>query len=286
MEVFSKFGRLKGQWLQWSVTVKLVVVNVAIFLILRILAIVGGLSDTPSLLEASLGAVELPGSWPLLVRAPWTLLTYMFVQFDVTHLLFNMIWLYWFGTIFTAFNLSWRLLPLYIYGGIAGALVFMLTAGGGGCLIGSSAAISAIVAATAMIIPNYSVQLLLIGNVKLKWIAIVTIGIDVLFVSSGGSNLGGHIAHLGGALMGVVYALALRRGTDVAWPLKRATEAIRALVNRPRRAPKAATTTTEVPSQATIDAILDKIRRSGYTSLTPAERATLFSAGSKNSPPK
>lgn len=284
-----------GQFARMSVLLKIIIVNVAVFLLLRLTFIATGLAGEQGWFASLLSSLALSGDPLQLLVRPWTVVTYMFTQFEVTHILFNMLWLYWFGTIFLQVMPSRRVLPLYLYGGLAGAIFFIvagLTMPFPGTLIGSSAAVIAIVAATAMIVPDYPVRLLFIGEIKLKWIAIVTIGIDLLGLN--GSNVGGHIAHLGGAVAGIAFALALRRGTDITRPVAGAIDALGATFSRrrpasPPRRPASSpgqacdpTTSRPRPDMAEIDRILDKIKHSGYTSLTPEERQTLFSAGSNS----
>ena len=254
---------LKSRWLSMSILIKIILVNIAVFVLLRILAIVAAFSGNGEIIKAGFNAVQLPASFVALATHPWTILTYMFVQYDLLHLIFNMLWLYWFGTIFLTVNPSRRLLPVYLYGGLAGALVFLFVGPitGSDGLIGASASVIAIVTATAMMVPNYSVQLFLIGNVRLKWVAIITVAIDIL--SLGGIETGSHISHLGGAIAGVVYVI-LRKHSKL---LTKSTPASEKISGAP---------------VDTIDAILDKIKRSGYTSLTPQERARLFEASREN----
>ena len=128
-----------------------------------------------------------------------------------------------------------------------------------------------------------------LGAVSLKWVAIVTIAIDLLSVT--GANAGGHLAHLGGALVGVIYALSMRHGHDITAPLNAVIDRIVNLFRRkprmgkfqnyrrhtstPPRKPQAGSRVSR-EDQAELDAILDKIKKSGYTSLTPEERKRLF----------
>ena len=253
--------------------IKIIIINAIIFLLLRIIAVGAALSGHLEIIDNILAFVQLPGTLAALLTRPWTILTYMFSHYDPTHILFNMLWLYWFGSIFMTLNQPWRLLPLYLYGGIAGAAVYLMAGAvtGAAGLIGASAAVIAIVTATAMMAPEFSVRLFLIGNIKLKWIAVITIGIDIL--SLWGSDLGGPIAHLGGALLGLIYALALRQGTDLAIPLKKLADRF-SLSRRTNTPPRTAPSS----SLENVDDILDKIKRSGYTSLTNHERQILFGA--------
>ena len=212
----------------------------------------------------------------LLARAPWTVLTYMFAQYDVLHILFNMLWLYWFGTIMLYRCTPAQMLTLYLYGGLGGALLFLaaynllpLFAGSTGMLIGSSASVMAIVTATAILMPDFGMRLLFIGDVKLKWIALATVALVLLGVS--GANAGGEIAHVGGIIVGCVFGMMLKRGTDITRPVRRLFDRRPARRPGPRPAP-----TIGDDDRRDLDAILDKIKRSGYSALTPDERRRLF----------
>lgn len=291
---------ISARFSRCDILMKIIIINVAVFLVLRLIAIVAILTLDKSLTTAACMTVELPASLPLLLRRPWTLITYMFAQIDVLHILFNMLWLYWFGSIFTSLTTVRRLLPLYIYGGLGGAILFIAAyntlpyfAGSEGLLIGSSAAVIAIVTATAFMAPDYKVGLLFLGPVSLKWIAAVTIGIDFLSVTD--TNAGGHIAHLGGALTGMAYILMLRRGVDLAAPFNRAADSIvnslRRMADSLRRRPSSGRhkaphrtkgySTASAADAADLDIILDKIKKSGYSSLTAAEKKRLFDVSNR-----
>ena len=212
---------LKNKWVYGSMLVRLIYINVAFFALLHIATLVLTFTDIKP--EYALTWIELPSSPDLFITQPWTIITYMFAQYDLLHILFNMLWLYWFGTIFLLTDTSKRMLALYIYGGICGGALFMAVYNlvpaynyTLAWLIGSSASVIAIVTATAVMHPDYKVGLLFFGPVALKWIAIITIAID--FFSITGDNGGGHIAHIGGALTGVIYAVALKHGTDITKP--------------------------------------------------------------------
>ncbi len=258
---------LRSKWRFGSMLMRIVMVNVAVTLLLHLLTLI--FYFTPLDQGEVLEWVEFPSAVSLWLRRPWTIITYMFVQFDLLHLLFNMLWLYWFAAVFLLADSARRLLALYIYGGIGGALLFMGAynlSGHFGLLIGSSASVLAIVVATAMRHPDYKVGLMFIGEVSLKWIAIITIAID--FISIGGSNTGGHVAHIGGAIVGLIYALTERRGFDITKPFCRIGDAIANLFHRRPRPAKSA--------EAELDDILAKVKRSGYGSLSAAEKAKLF----------
>lgn len=278
-----------------TMLMKIVVINIAVFLVLNIISIVMIFAGEESGRFIVEQWVAMPGNFGRLARHAWTPLSYMFSQIEPLHLIFNMLWLYWFGIVFQLMSTPKRMIGLYLLGGLGGAALYLLAvntipyfAGHGGLLIGSSASVIAIVTATAIMAPDYRMNLLFLGAVSLKWIAIVTIGIDLLSVT--GSNAGGHIAHLGGAAVGARFALGLKRGHDITAPLNSLIDAI---VNLFRRRPKVrparfrasgapsaprpkAPSAASAADQAELDNILDKIKKSGYSSLTADERARLF----------
>lgn len=304
---------LRSRYAAATVPVRFVMVNVAVFVIVRVLALVCLLFAVDAMPAIEL--LEMPSNPVKFVHQPWSLISYMFLHYDVMHILFNMLWLYWFGAMFHQIFGTRRFVGLYFLGGIGGALLYMLAynvlplfSSTEGLLLGASASVLAIVAATAVRQPDYKVGLLFFGQISLKWIAIVTIFIDV--ISIGSSNAGGHIAHLGGALTGAAFALADRRGTDItAW----FNRAIDWLVNLTRRRPRVKvgnfhkspfTRTKQQPrddnrrqprddkqqderdngrrhtmtpaEEAEMDEILKKIKLSGYSSLTAEEKRRLF----------
>ena len=304
---------LRSRYAAATVPVRFVMVNVAVFVIVRVLALVCLLFAVDAMPAIEL--LEMPSNPVKFVHQPRSLISYMFLHYDVMHILFNMLWLYWFGAMVHQIFGPRRFVGLYFLGGIGGALLYMLAynvlplfSSTEGLLLGASASVLAIVAATAVRQPDYKVGLLFFGQISLKWIAIVTIFIDV--ISIGSSNAGGHIAHLGGALTGAAFALADRRGTDItAW----FNRAIDRLVNLTRRRPRVKvgnfhnspfTRTKQQPrddnrrqprddkqqderdngrrhtmtpaEEAEMDEILKKIKLSGYSSLTAEEKRRLF----------
>lgn len=272
--------RWSGALRRRSATAWLITVNVGVFLAVRITAAIAELAGSANP-AAILQWLALPSSPSVALMEPWTMVTYMFTQYDVLHLLFNMVWLYWFGRMFMLLSTSGRMLAVYALGGITGAAVYLTACAavpgiGGSMLLGSSAAVLAIVTATAMAMPDYGVSLFLLGEVKLKWIAVTAVALDLLGMSAG--NAGGHIAHLGGAAAGLLYGLALRRGYDVYGRVRRfAKSARRRRHSRGRTGVMLHVDTRRGAEDArTLDELLDKVKRSGYSSLTDAERAELY----------
>ena len=295
---------IKQRFTSASMLMKIIYINIAVFIAIRLAAIVCILFNID--VQSIESVVALPHSFSLLAYRPWTAITYMFAHYDVLHILFNMLWLYWFGRIFLFSSTPKQMVVLYFYGGLAGGLLYILAysylpyfVGKSALLIGASASIMAIVVVAAIRHHDYNLRLLFIGNVQLKWIAIVTIAIDLLSVTD--INSGGHIAHIGGAIMGAIYALALNRGTDITRHVNAAIDSIASLfsrdrVSKPRRVkkpkaskepkksaeketPKATATADDTDNkadQAELDAILDKVKRSGYSGLTDEEKKRLF----------
>lgn len=275
---------------------KLVWINIAVFVLLRITAIVCMFAGTPGFLEEVMRQVQLPSHLSTLATRPWTVITYMFSQYDVLHILFNLLWFYWFGTLFRMVSTPRQMLALYIYGGLGGAVMFLLAynliptfAYTHGWLIGSSASVIAIVTATAILMPDFRMHLLFIGSVSLKWIAIATIGLVLIGVT--GSNAGGEFAHIGGVIVGAWYGLMMKRGQDITRPLNRLFDmfvngwhsitSIRLRNKTPKSSYKYQSSSASSPSindddRAQLDEILDKIKKSGYAALTPEERKRLF----------
>lgn len=283
------------RWKTGGILTRLIFVNIAVFLLLRIVAIVitlgGGNADT-----LWIQWFELPSNVVMLLHRPWTLLTYMFAQYGIFHLLFNILWLYWFGRFFMYVNTPKQLFGLYIYGGLGGALLYLAAfntlpyfADYDGLLIGSSASVLAIVVATAWRMPDFRVGLLFFGNVSLKWIAVVIVMLSLLNVS--GENAGGNIAHVGGALTGAAYGYLINSGTDITSGFNKLLDRIicywRRILSshRIKTKPKFRQYENEngmtADEEASMDIILDKIKKSGYASLTDAERRRLFNASSK-----
>ena len=211
----------------------------------------------------------------------YTLVTYAFFHRDVFHILFNLLWLYWMGNLFLSLLKPRQFHVVYwggvIFGAVAFALLYNLIPqfiAKTSTLIGASAAVMAIFSATTTLVPNYSIHLFIFGDVKLKYLLLVYIFIDMIGVSTSATNFGGNVAHLGGALFGFVYIKLMQNGTDLSSFFEKKTR----LKVRRTEAPKQRNV---VVNQQEIDAILDKISQSGYEKLTTKEKQTLFEA-SKN----
>ncbi|MEJ7778621.1 MAG: rhomboid family intramembrane serine protease [Daejeonella sp.] len=259
-------------------------INVLVFLAINLFAagefLTGG--DTPGADWLTL-QLSMPAYYSAIPYKFWTIFTYMFTQREFFHLLFNMLWLYWLGIIFLDFLNKRQFIFTYLAGGVMGALLYVLAYNlipvfSGSVersfLIGSSASVMAIVVATATLVPNFTIHLLFFGGVKLKYLALVYFILDIIGIS--GTEPGGSIAHIGGAVMGFIYVRLLNNGNDLSTIFK-AGSRLKVVKNKTSGPPQAA----NLPDQDAIDRILDKISRSGYESLTKAEKEQLFKASSK-----
>ena len=280
---------------------KLIFINIGVFLLLHLAVIIAMLFNAGGDL---LQWVELPSDLWMLLRRPWTVVTYMFVHYGLLHILFNMLWLYWLGRIFMEFFTSKQLTALYLLGGLGGALFFLLAynllpyfSGRQAFLMGASASVIAIVVATAVYRPDYKIGLLFLGEVSIKWVAIVTVAISLIGIEE--SNAGGNIAHIGGAVVGAWFALRIKMGRDITRPLNNAIDAFVGLFNgrswkwptfkRPVRKVannemRQSARQHDTVSEEELDRILGKIKAAGYDALSDEEKDKLFKASRRREP--
>lgn len=277
-----------------SYLTKLIYINIAIWVIVRLVFVGYRLSGSDG--SQMLNWLALPASFELFIWRPWTILTYMFLHFEFLHILFNILWLYWFGRIFLEYHSQQKLLSLYLIGGFSGGIAYMLAYNlipvfqksiPDVQLLGASASVIAIVIAIAVYVPNHLINLVFIGPVKIKWIAFVSVLLYVINLS--GDNAGGNFAHLGGALWGWIYMSQLMAGREITGRFDRVTDTFFSWF-RPRRKlkikynapnPDYSYNRNKVSQQDEINRVLDKIGKSGYDSLTFDERETLFKMGKK-----
>ena len=243
----------------------------------------------------------LPSNLGELALKPWTIFTYMFLQEGFFHLFFNMILLYFGGMIFQEYLSKSKLLWTYIFGGLSGAIFFLLAFNlfpvfdgvkSDSLALGASASVLAIIIAISTYVPDYTVQLFLVGRVKLKYLALAMILIDVLSIQS--DNAGGHIAHLGGAFWGILYGYSLRNGNDIykmldglklpkfKWGEGKSSKFSTSRPTSGKPMNDEIYNKKRAASQEEIDRILDKISRSGYSSLSKEEKELLFKTSNKN----
>lgn len=259
-------------------------INVFVFLLIQLVAVVGFLfAGSTATSKWIMFQLSMPAYLPALLYKFWTIVTYMFGHDGVFHILFNMLWLYWLGRIFLDFLNKRQFIFTYLAGGLAGAALFIiaynvfpvfLTALPVAVLIGSSASVMAVVAATATLLPDYTIRLLIFGDVRLKYLALVYFILDLIGIA--GSNPGGSIAHIGGAILGFIYIKQLREGKD--WSKMFRKKRKLTIVQKDNPMAKV----SKLPDQEIIDQILDKISKSGYDSLSSKEKEQLFKASNKD----
>ena len=289
--------QIRDTFKQGSTLIRLVYINAAVFLFIKIIQVLAFLFGFSGVSELMLHWLAVPADLGTLITRPWTLFTYMFLHEGFLHILFNLLWLYVFGRIFLMYLSQKRLVSVYLVGGLSGAVLYILAFNVFPAFqqmvplsiaLGASASVMAIVIAIAVYVPNFSINLLLIGNVKLKYIAIFVVVLDILSIPS--SNSGGHIAHLGGALFGYLYITQLRRGRNITRSFDRVMDNLFAMF-KPR--PKFRVTHKrpmndvqynkwKAQHQERIDEILEKIAKNGYESLTKEEKEILFKQGNRD----
>lgn len=256
--------RYAGAFSRRSALMWLLLINVAIFVALRLAAVVGVVSGDASIGEAALAFVSLPDAPAGLSGSPLSPVLYMFAQYDPSHLLFNCLWLAWAGMVAWPVFGNRVLTAVYLAGGVGGILGFWiynaLSSASGAGLLGASAAVIAVAVAVTVVCPDKRMNIIFLPPVRLKWVTIAMLAMTVLIFS--GHNPGGDAAHIGGAVAGLGCGIWLRRRS-----------AAPKIVLSAAGTPDAATALTD---REQLDMLLDKIRRSGYESLSPAERMILF----------
>jgi membrane associated rhomboid family serine protease len=292
-----------------SALVYLIGANVLIWVLIFLIRLAEFLFNTDNLLVSGLTPwvssivswLAVPASLHVLITKPFTIFTYMFLHVELMHILFNMLWLYWFGQIFLQFLSGKQLIATYIYGGIAGGLIFIAAFNffpvfeqslPNSLALGASASVMAIVVCISFFVPDYTVNLILIGPLKIKYIAIFFLVMDVAMIQSG--NAGGHFAHLGGALWGFSYVQMLKKGIDPAFIFSSKWISLFDNYKKSRKVKFRKVHVSGKPlnddeynrqraiKQQQIDIILEKISRSGYSSLTKEEKEFLFKSSNKS----
>lgn len=272
----------------------LIAINVGVYLLCAVWRVISTLFEIS---YPDIGLYfEVSSNWSIVLKHIWTVVTYMFLHYDIWHILFNMLMLYWFGMIFRMYFTSKHLIAVYILGGISGALFYILTFNtipyfvkmGDSSMIGASGAVMAIIFASAFYNKNQEVALLLFGRIKIVYIALFIFILDFIALG-GGNNTGGHVAHIGGALFGYLFATMYLKGTDIT---KWFNLLMDKLANLFKRSPslkvsyRKGKTDAEYNQQRynkeeELDRILDKIKQSGYNSLSDDEKKRLFDASNK-----
>jgi membrane associated rhomboid family serine protease len=292
--VQSIIDDIKAQFRYGNKIVQIILVNFIVFLTIVIIKAFSPGGGSSEFFTTFFSWIALPSEGFSLLKKPWTLVTHMFVHQGFWHIAWNMLMLYWFGRIVGDLIGDRKILPLYFAGGIFGALFYLFFAnvlGWHGIAFGASAAVMTFVVAAGFLAPEYNMRLLLLGDVKLKYIALGLVLLDLVMISES-NNTGGRIAHLGGALFGGLYIYFLKEGTDLLSFIKlntgdqrRHTTDRRApmeVVHSRKNSPQAPVRTKREESlQEKIDEILDKINANGYDSLSEEDKEILFRASKR-----
>jgi membrane associated rhomboid family serine protease len=311
----SIWDDVKREFQHGNMVTRLIIANCAVFIVIVLCKLVLSVpgQGNASYFDTLVHFFSMSSNTNHLLWHPWGILTSAFLHEGFGHIFWNMLSFYWFGRIVGDLLGNHRILPIYILGAIAGSLVYFVMANFSpyGAVIGTfaygaSAAVMAMVAVAAYIAPDYIFNVLLIGPVKLKYVALVRVIIDLTAIADN-SNTGGSFAHLGGLAFGLFFAAQLQKGNDWGQPL---TSFIATFQNlfRPKptqrrdydrsertyadgqRQQKQANRTkkggnTEGSSsndpQDRVDEILDKIKQKGYDSLSKEEKEFLFNASKK-----
>ncbi len=262
---------------------QIIVINSLVFLGVKLIQFFDGITSN-HFLDTLYSYCLLPASAPVLLSRPWTLLSYMFFHDGLLHLVLNMLWLHWIGQLFSTYLGNKRVWLVYLGGGLMGAILFVLAYNMFPYLIpaasyaiaeGSSAGVLSIAVATASLLPNYEIELLLVGWVRLKIIVMFVVLFDLISIPY--NNTGGHLAHIGGALFGFVFVKFLYKS--------KLFEQINLLINKAKR-PKSKLRVhyqskfmkiekNQTDYQKEVDRILDKINSKGIQSLSDTEKEIL-----------
>lgn len=268
--------------------IKIILINVIVFVSMSILEVFITLSGFGELFNLFLNKLMLPASLKVFIFQPWSLLTYFFLHMNFMHILWNMLFLYWFGKIIHENIGNNAVISLYIIGGIIGGLSYMALFNiipyydnrvSESLMLGASAGVFSVVVGSATLLPNYTFYLLFLGPVRIKYIALFYVLLSFFDVT--GSNAGGEIAHLGGALMGYLYIRQLQNGVNMG---KGIIDILNIFNKNKKEVISKKEKTNEIKkdiSQDEIDKILDKISDSGYKSLSNNEKEKLFNASKK-----
>ncbi len=300
----SILADVRKEFAMGNVVNRLIIINVAVFILVNIVKLSLNLAnqgEIPPFYRTFIEFFSISSSILHNVTHPWVFITSIFLHERFWHILWNMLFLYWFGRIVGDMIGDRKIFPLYLLGGLVGCFVFWMSAqfmpfGAVGTVyaLGASAGVMSIVVASGMIAPDYNMRLLLIGDVRLKYIVFFLVLLDV-FALGGDVNTGGHFAHLGGAFMGWFFVQQLRVGND--WsdgvnnimakivqffsegrPQTRITKERTLVVKKNYH--KNTETLSKDEIEDRVDKILDKIKASGYDSLSREEKEFLNNASS------
>lgn len=301
---------IKNQFHSGNMVIRIILVNLAFFISIIVLKL--GFSmvldfdfSGKTYLTYVAPFLELSSSFLKTVTRPWVLFTHMFIHYGLFHLGFNMLILYWFGRIVGDLIGDKKVLPIYLLSGLLSAFLLMLVAALptpfsiGSSAIGASGAVLGLVMAAAVISPDYGIRLILFGNVRLKYIALTVILMQLTYLVAD-QNSGGSFGHLGGIIMGYIFITQLRKGNDMSIPVNNVLDWFKNLFSKESRPkPKVAyrnpslkkkkpiekvfrgNQQSDISHEQKLDSILDKIKNKGMDSLSEEEKEFLLNASRK-----
>ncbi len=283
----SFINDIKNRYHNGNIVEKLIYINIAVFITTLLVSVIQGLYKVQ--LNFLVDWFSLDNEISSLLTKPWSLISYGFLHADFLHILMNLIVLYYIGNLFLEYFTQKQLLSFYLLGTFFGGLFYILSQnyfplfeGTNSLLVGASAGISAIFMGIATYMPNYEIKLRFIGFVKLWYLAAFWIGLDIIGLI--GNNAGGHFSHLGGALFGFLY---VNNASNKKIDFSNLFSSIFKSKEKPLKTVYKSKSKSKVTPQKTdfnqqqIDKILDKISKSGYDTLTKAEKEFLFKQGRK-----
>jgi membrane associated rhomboid family serine protease len=298
---------IKNAFERGNTVIRIIFANAILFIFINFVNVFGWLTNKmqPSELFTKVSEnLQVSSDFSYILWHPWSLITHMFLHVGFGHVFFNMLCLSWFGRITGDLLGDHRVLPIYVYSGLLGALFFILFSnysGEHGYAMGASASVMGIALAAAFTAPDYRMNMLFIGEVALKYVVLVMLILDLFALPSGG-NTGGHFAHLGGAAFGGFFVSMLQRGYDLSAGFNNLQHWFLGLFKnfgkkKPKERPKprvvyrntdenlrknqSRPSSPDAVSQSVVDSILDKIKREGYSNLTAEEKETLMKASKK-----
>ncbi len=287
---------IKDSFRKGSTLTRLIYINLAVFILVNLVEMIFFLSNNHEGFSVFLIQLAVPADLSALARKPWTPVTYMFTHKGFIHILFNLLWLFWFGKVFLEYFDGKKLVGVYILGGLSGAVLYVAAFNlfpvfsqdvSAAIALGASASVTAVAIAIAAYVPNFTWNMLFIGRVKIIYVAIAVFILSSLIEFS--ENAGGKIAHIGGALFGYLYTMRYKQGKDMTRGISRLLEKLFSIF---RPGPRIRVTHRKQESdldynqrkadeQKEVDRILDKIAKSGYSSLSAKEKEILFRQSKK-----
>lgn len=279
------YSTLKYKFTSVNIIEKIIYLNVGAFLLTYLFKTISSLMQING--EIIINWFALSPHFNSLIYKPWTIVTYGFLHEGFMHILFNLIILFYIGNLFLDFFNRKQFLVYYFLGIVFGGLVFMLSYNYFPALktrevylVGASAGVTSVLIGLASLVPNYSLRFRFIGNVKLMYIAFAMVAIDIIQIPL--ENAGGHLAHLGGALIGFLLTTQLNRGKNlILWMenlLQNKKRSPLSTIHK-RKKSKIHREDNSISRQKRIDEILDKISKSGYEALSQQEKDFLFKIG-------